>query len=52
VQNTTAESLAHFARQRPALGAWLVPELRALTTSRHKSVRGRALQLLASLTAR
>jgi hypothetical protein len=51
VQNTTADSLAHFARQRPELAAWLVPELRMLTTSRHKSVRGRAAKLLASLGA-
>lgn len=51
VQNTTADSLAHFARQRPELAAWLVPELRTLTTSRHKSVRSRAAKLLASLGA-
>ncbi|UYN83474.1 MAG: hypothetical protein KIT89_12425 [Microcella sp.] len=51
VQNTTAESLAHFARQRPELATWLVPELRTLTTSRHKSVRGRAQKLLNSLRA-
>jgi hypothetical protein len=51
VQNTTADSLAHFARQRPELAAWLVPELRVLTSSRHKSVRGRAAKLLASLGA-
>ncbi len=49
VQNTTAESLAHFARQRPTLAAWLVPELTTLTTSRHKSVRGRAQKLLKSV---
>lgn len=49
VQNTTADSLAHFARQRPELAAWLIPELRVLTSSRHKSVRGRAAKLLASL---
>ncbi|MER3393505.1 MAG: hypothetical protein RIA38_00865, partial [Microcella pacifica] len=49
VQNTTAESLAHFARQRPELAAWLLPELRTMTTSRHKSVRGRAQKLLTSL---
>jgi len=51
VQNTTAESLAHFARERPELATWLVPELQTLTGSRHKSVRGRAQNLLASLTA-
>ena len=46
------DSLAHFARQRPELAAWLVPELRTLTTSRHKSVaRARAAKLLASLGA-
>jgi len=52
VQNTTAESLAHFARQRPELADWLVPELRRLTGSRHKSVRGRAQKLLTALGAR
>ncbi len=48
VQNTTAESLAHFAGQRPELAAWLVPEQRVLTSSRHTSVRGRAAKLLAA----
>ena len=52
VQNTTAESLAYFARQRPELATWLVPELKTLTGSRHKSVRGRAQKLLTSLSAR
>ncbi len=51
VQNTTAESLAHFARTRPELATWLIPELRVQTGSRHKSVRGRAIKLLASLGA-
>lgn len=51
VQNTTAESLAHFARKRPELAEWLIPELRHLTTSRHKSVAGRAKKLLTSLGA-
>lgn len=51
VENTTAESLAHFARTRPELATWLIPELRLLTGSRHKSVRGRALKLLASFGA-
>ena len=51
VQNTTAESLAHYGRQRPELAAWLVPELRTLTMSRHKSVRHRAQKLLTSLGA-
>lgn len=52
VQNTTAESLAYFARQRPELATWLVPELQTLIGSRHKSVRGRAQKLLASMGAR
>lgn len=52
VQNTTAESLAHFARQRPDLAAWLVPELQTLTTSKWRSVRGRAAKLPAALAAR
>jgi hypothetical protein len=51
VQNTTAESLAHFARERPELAEWLIPELRQLTTSRHKSVAGRVKKLLTSLGA-
>jgi hypothetical protein len=51
VQNTTAEALTHFARERPALAEWLVPELQTLTTSRHKSVARRAEKLLSSLDA-
>lgn len=51
VQNTTSESLAHFASQRPELAAWLVPQLEMLTSSRHKSVAGRARKLLRSLGA-
>jgi len=49
VQNTTAESLAHFAKSNPALKTWLIPELQKLTKSRHKSVARRAEKLLASL---
>ena len=49
VQNTTAEALASFARDRPELARWLAPELQTLTTSRHKSVARRAQKLLTSL---
>ena len=49
VQNTTAESLAHFARTQPSLAKWLMPELRALTKSRHKSVARRAEKLMSML---
>ncbi len=46
VQNTTAESLAHFANSDPALKEWLVPRLKELTKSRHKSVARRAQKLI------
>lgn len=49
VQNTTAESLAHYARELPALALWLRPELEKLEKSRHKSVAGRARKLIVSL---
>lgn len=49
VQNTTAEALAYFAKQSPALKKWLVPELQKLTRNRHKSVARRAQKLLISL---
>ena len=49
VQNTTSEALAHFAKNDEHLKAWLVPELRTLTKSRHKSVARRAQKLLDSL---
>lgn len=51
VQNTTSDVLAHFARERAELAAWLVPELQTLTGSRHKSVARRAEKLLPSLDA-
>lgn len=49
VQNTTSESLAHFAKKDDDLKKWLVPELKKLTKSRHKSVARRAEKLSASL---
>jgi hypothetical protein len=49
VQNTTSESLAHFARSSDDLKQWLVPELTKLEKSRHKSVAKRATKLKASL---
>lgn len=50
VQNTTAESLAYFAKQDAALKTWLLPELNKLTESRHKSVARRAHKLIVSLS--
>jgi hypothetical protein len=49
VQNTTAESLAHFAKKDDDLKTWLKPELKRLTMSRHKSVARRAEKLLESM---
>lgn len=46
VQNTTSESLAHFARESTELKSWLKPELIKLTKSRHKSVARRAQKLI------
>lgn len=47
VQNTTAESLAHFAQNDASLRQWLAPELKKLTKNHHKSVAQRAEKLLA-----
>lgn len=49
VQNTTAESLAHFAKGDSGLARWLRPKLEVLQTSRHTSVARRAQKLLQSL---
>ncbi len=49
VQNTTAESLAHFAKSDETLRRWLVPALERMRSSRHKSVARRAEKLLAAL---
>lgn len=49
VQNTTSESLAHYANNDEHLKAWLIPELEKLTKSRHKSVARRAQRLIESL---
>lgn len=46
VQNTTSESLAHFAKELPQIKEWLLPELKILTKSRHKSVARRCQKLL------
>lgn len=51
VQNLTSESLTYFAKKNPELQAWLIPELRKLTKSRHKSVTKRAHKLIDSLQA-
>lgn len=48
VQNTTSESLAHFAKNDDSLKIWLIPELETLTKSRHKSVARRAEKLINS----
>lgn len=45
VQNTTSESLAHFAQSNDSLKKWLIPELAKLESSRHKSVARRASKL-------
>lgn len=50
VQNTTSESLAHFAKQDEKLKQWLKPELEKLTKSKHKSVAGRAHKLLQGMS--
>lgn len=49
VQNTTSESLAHFAKHNSGLRQWLLPELKILTKSRHKSVARRAQKLIEML---
>lgn len=49
VQNTTSESLTHFAKSSPELKKWLLPELKKLTASRHNSVARRAQKLLDAL---
>ena len=46
VQNTTSETLAHFAETDTKLRHWLLPELKKLTRSRHKSMTRRAQKLL------
>jgi hypothetical protein len=49
VQNTTSESLAHYAKNDDNLRKWLMPELEILTKSRHKSVARRAQKLINNL---
>ena len=49
VQNTTAESLAHFAKSDPNLRDWLIPQLHKMTSSKHNSVARRAHKLLATM---
>jgi HEAT repeat protein len=49
VLNTTAESLAFFARKDKKLASWLLPELKKLTQDKHKSVSNRARKLIVSL---
>jgi hypothetical protein len=50
VQNTTAESLAYFAKQNHELRLWLIPELDKQTHSKHKSLAKRAEKWLVSLS--
>jgi len=50
VQNTTSESLAHFAKKSEELKQWLLPELARLTNSKHKSVARRAQKLIEALS--
>ena len=49
VQNTTSESLTYFAKINEGLKKWLLPELKILTASRHKSVAKRAQKLIESI---
>jgi hypothetical protein len=51
VQNTTSESLTHFAKKDDELKQWLIPELKKLTDSRHKSVARRAQKYIDSLSS-
>jgi hypothetical protein len=50
VQNTTAESLTYYAKKDSKLKTWLIPNLRKLQKSRHKSVRKRAEKYLQQLS--
>jgi hypothetical protein len=49
VQNTTIESLAHFATQDDKLKVWLIPQLEKMTSNKHKSVARRSEKLLLKL---
>ncbi len=49
VQNTTSESLGYYAKNDENLKQWLMPELKKLLGSRHKSVARRAQKLIDSL---
>jgi hypothetical protein len=49
VQNTTSESLAYFAKSDEGLRKWLIPELKKLANSRHKSVARRAQKLIIAM---
>lgn len=46
VQNTTAESLAYFAKRDNALMKWLIPELEKMHHDSRKSISKRADKLL------
>lgn len=45
VQNVTAESLSHFAKSSPELKEWLIPQLKIMERSKHKSVVRKAQKL-------
>lgn len=49
VQNTTADSLFYFSASSPELAQWLVPQLKILQSSKHKSVSRRVTKILSSL---
>jgi hypothetical protein len=51
VQNTTIETLTHWAKSDQGLQKWLVPQLRILEDSARKSVAARARKALVALGA-
>ena len=46
VQNTTADSLAHFAKEDDNLKMWLIPKLKILMKGKYKSVARRSQKIL------
>jgi hypothetical protein len=51
VQNTTMETLTHWAKSDQPLKKWLIPQLKTFTTNSRKSVAGRARKSLVTLDA-
>lgn len=50
VQNTTADSLAYFARSDARIREWLLPRLEKMKSSRHNSVVRKAHKLIDALS--